>query len=54
MPSHCVSEKGGQDKVHLRWEIEESQPLGGDPRAQRRSPSVPQHRHELFVQASIR
>ena len=27
----CVSEKGGPDKVHLRWEITESQPPGGDP-----------------------
>ena len=29
MPSHCVSEKGGQDKVHLRWEIERKPTTGG-------------------------
>ena len=26
---HCVSETDGQDKVHLRWEIEEKPTTGG-------------------------
>ena len=38
MAYHCVSKKGGQDKVDLRWEITESQPPGGDP-LQRSSPT---------------
>ena len=37
---HWISEKGGQNKVHLRQEIEASRPPGGDPPAQRRSHNV--------------